>query len=90
MELEAAGISATGELLRATGTHADVAARILARSEELHAATIVLGAERRHRRASQVVGEIAARAAGHVVILQPEAGPLGQPATHRSSGGHIP
>ncbi|HWD84625.1 MAG TPA: MFS transporter [Solirubrobacteraceae bacterium] len=86
-ELQAAGVSATGELLHATGTHADIATRILARTGELEANTIVVGPQRNHRRANQVVGEIAARASAHVIVLHPEAGPLGRSQdTHELNG----
>jgi hypothetical protein len=87
-ELSAAGIDATGELLHATGSHADVAGRILSRTAELGAATIVVGPEVDPGRSNnQVVGEVAARATGHVVVLHPEAGPLGRaPAASELNG----
>ncbi len=76
-QLHAAGVDASGELLHVTGSHADVASRILTRTAQLGAATIVLGPETQRHRANQIVGETAARATGHVIVLHPEAGPLG-------------
>jgi hypothetical protein len=79
-ELREAGVPVIGELLEAVGTHADVAARILARSRELAATAIVLGADSRHGPlGGQVTAEIAANAPAHVIVVHPAAGPLGRP-----------
>jgi MFS transporter, ACDE family, multidrug resistance protein len=76
--LRARGVDAAGEIVQATGSHADVSTRILERAAELNAATIVLGPETQHHRADQIVGQVAARAAAHVIVLHPAAGPLGR------------
>jgi len=70
----------TGELLHSYGTHADVAAQILHRAADLGAGAIVLGPETRQAAPSSVNAYIAARAAGHVIILNPAAGALGRPS----------
>jgi ACDE family multidrug resistance protein len=79
-EVREAGVPVVGELLHSTGTHADVATRILERAAELSATAIVLGPETRH---GSLGGRINARIAGsaptHVIILHPAAGPLGRP-----------
>jgi MFS family permease len=81
-ELGKQGASATGEVLRSFGTHADVAMQILRRASELAAGAIIVGAETRAGPlASGVTAIIAERAPTHVVVLQPSAGPLGRPHT---------
>jgi len=79
-ELSEAGVSVTGELLRSYGTHTDVAAAILHRATELGAGAIVLGPETRHATTTGVNAYIATHAAGHVIILNPDAGVLGRPS----------
>jgi MFS transporter, ACDE family, multidrug resistance protein len=79
-ELREAGVPVVGELLHSVGSHVDVARRILARAAELSATAIVLGPETRHGPLGGHVGaEIARCAHSHVIILHPEAGPLGRP-----------
>jgi len=76
-ELREAGVPVVGELLHSIGTHADVAERILDRAAQLSATAIVLGPETHHGPlVARVSAEIAARAASHVIVLHPEAGPL--------------
>jgi nucleotide-binding universal stress UspA family protein len=78
-ELREAGVPVVGELLHSVGGHADVAARILARAAELGATTIVVGPETHHGPlVARVSAEIAADAPTHVIVLHPEAGPLGR------------
>ncbi|MHB1837187.1 MAG: MFS transporter [Solirubrobacteraceae bacterium] len=78
-ELQQADVPVEGALLRSTGTHADVADRILARAAELSATAIVLGPDTdRGPLAAHVTGRIAAAAPCHVIILHPAAGPLGR------------
>jgi MFS family permease len=80
-ELREAGVPVTGELLHSYGTHADVAVQILRRAAELGAGAIVLGPETRHSALTAGVSAyIAAHAPTHVVIVNPRAGALGQPA----------
>jgi len=77
-ELRASGMAVSGELLHVVGNHADVAARILKRADELHAGAIVIGPDAHHGRLlTPVAADIAERAQAHVVILHPAAGPLG-------------
>jgi MFS family permease len=78
-ELDEAGVPVTGELLHSYGTHADVAAQILRRVNDLGAGAIVLGPETRRAAASSVNAYIAAHAPSHVIILNPAAGALGRP-----------
>jgi ACDE family multidrug resistance protein len=79
-ELREAGVPVVGELLHSTGDHADVARRILTRANELGATAIVLGPETRHGSlGGGVTARVAATAPSHVIILHPEAGPLGGP-----------
>jgi MFS transporter, ACDE family, multidrug resistance protein len=79
-ELREAGVPIVGELLHSTGDHADVARRILTRANELGATAIVLGPETRHGPlGSGVTARVAATAPSHVIVLHPEAGPLGGP-----------
>jgi nucleotide-binding universal stress UspA family protein len=76
-ELREAGVPVVGELLHSVGTHADVAQRILDRAAQLSPIAIVLGPETHHGPlVARVSAEIAARAASHVIVLHPEAGPL--------------
>jgi MFS transporter, ACDE family, multidrug resistance protein len=78
-ELRDAGVQVSGELLQAVGSHHDVAARILERAGELAATAIVVGPETRHGPlAARVSAEVAASAPTHVIVLHPEAGPLGR------------
>lgn len=76
-ELREAGVAVTGELLHSYGTHTDVAAQILRRAADLGAGTIVLGPETRRASAS-VNAYIAAHAATHVLVVNPDAGALGR------------
>ncbi len=86
-EFEKAGVPVAGELLTAVGSHREVADRILERSAELAATAIVIGAEsRRGPLAARVSAEIVASAPTHVIVLHPEAGPLGRPLASVSSG----
>jgi MFS transporter, ACDE family, multidrug resistance protein len=80
-ELHKAGVPVVGELLHSTGDHADVARRILTRANELAATAIVLGPETRGGAlGSGVTVRVAATAPSHVIVLHPEAGPLGRPS----------
>jgi len=80
---------ALGELLHSYGTHADVAAQILHRANDLGAGAIVLGPETRHvTAASSVNAYIAAHAPSHVIILNPAAGTLGRPNVDAPIGDH--
>jgi MFS transporter, ACDE family, multidrug resistance protein len=89
--LREAGIPVVGELLQSVGTHLDVAARILDRAAQLEATTIVLGPETRHGPlAARVVAEIAATAPCHVLVLHPEAGPLGRADGDRDPASRAP
>lgn len=78
-ELREAGVPVFGELLHVVGSHGDVAGRILERAARLAATAIVLGPETRHGPlAPRVTAAIAAAApTSHVIVLHPEAGPLG-------------
>jgi predicted MFS family arabinose efflux permease/nucleotide-binding universal stress UspA family protein len=79
-ELREAGVSVVGERLHSTGTHADIATRILKRAAQLNATAIVLGPETRHGPlATRITALVAASAPTHVIILNPAAGPLRQP-----------
>jgi MFS transporter, ACDE family, multidrug resistance protein len=79
-ELREAGVPVVGELLHSVGSHVDVARRILERAAELSATAIVLGPETRHGPlGGHVAAEIARDARSHVIILHPDAGPLGRP-----------
>jgi nucleotide-binding universal stress UspA family protein len=76
-ELREAEVPVVGELLHCTGTHADVAARILERAAQLSATTIVLGPQtRRGPFGARVNAIIAGSAPTHVLIVNPAAGPL--------------
>jgi MFS family permease len=76
-ELREAGVPVLGELLHSVGTHADVAERILERARQLAASTIVLGPDSHHGPlAARVSAEIASKAPTHVIVLNPDAGPL--------------
>jgi MFS family permease len=76
-ELSSAGVTATGEVLHAVGTHAAVAARIVQRAAELGAAAIVLGPETRHGPlAARVSAQVAGSAPATVIILDPRGEPL--------------
>ncbi|HJS94270.1 MAG TPA: universal stress protein, partial [Solirubrobacteraceae bacterium] len=77
-ELRASGMAVRGELLHTVGNHADVAAGILKRASELQAGAIVIGPDAHHGRLlSPVAAVIAEHARAHVIVLHPEAGPLG-------------
>jgi MFS family permease len=79
-ELREAGVRVCGELLYSVGTHADVSRKILRRAAELAATVIVLGPETHHSPlVAQVSAQIAAAAPAHVIVLHPDAGPLGRP-----------
>jgi MFS family permease len=81
--LREAGVTASGEVLHATGAHADVAERILRRAAELAAAALVVGPEARHGMlVPGVSAELASRAPIHVLVLHPEAGSLADGASH--------
>jgi MFS family permease len=77
--LQRSGMSVTGELVRAVGSHADVAERILRRAAELDAGAIVIGPE---TRPGQLLGPVVSRvvehAQAHVIVLHPGAGALGR------------
>jgi MFS family permease len=76
-ELREARVPVLGELLHSVGTHADVAERILERARQLAASTIVLGPDSHHGPlAARVSAEIASKAPTHVIVLNPDAGPL--------------
>ncbi|MDX6526039.1 MAG: transporter, family, multidrug resistance protein [Gaiellales bacterium] len=90
-ELREAEVPVVGELLQSVGTHLDVAVRILDRAAQLEATTIVLGPETQHGPlAARVVAEIAAMAPCHVLVLHPEAGPLGRPDGDRDPASGAP
>ena len=73
-ELQASGMTVSGELLRAVGGHADVAERILRRAAELDAGVIVIGPETRQGLLlSPVVARVVERAQAHVIVLHPGA-----------------
>jgi MFS transporter, ACDE family, multidrug resistance protein len=79
-ELRQAGVPVTGELLRSFGAHADVAARILSRAQDLDAGAIIVGPETRHGvLGAPVAAQVAERAHAHVIVLHPSAGALGRP-----------
>jgi MFS transporter, ACDE family, multidrug resistance protein len=79
-ELREAGVPVAGELLHSYGTHTDVATQILHRAADLHAGAIVLGADTRHAAlTTAVTAYIAAHAPTHVIVINPNAGALGQP-----------
>lgn len=81
-ELREAGVPVTGELLHSYGTHTDVAREILRRAAEIHAGAIVLGPDTRHATlTSAVTAYVAAHAPSHVIVINPDAGALGRPAT---------
>jgi MFS family permease len=74
------GVPVEGELLHVVGSHHDIAGRIVQRASELHATAIVVGPEtHRGPLAARVTAEIAATAPAHVLVVHPEAGPLGRP-----------
>jgi MFS transporter, ACDE family, multidrug resistance protein len=78
-ELRESGARVTGEIVHSYGSHADVAERILRRAAELSAGLIVVGPDVRHATiASGVAARIAARAPSHVIVVNPDAGPLGR------------
>ncbi|MGD9736575.1 MAG: MFS transporter [Solirubrobacterales bacterium] len=78
-ELREADVPVSGELLRVVGSHADVAAAILARAADLPASAIVLGPEtQRGPFVARVGAEVAAAAPTHVLVVRPDAGPLGR------------
>jgi MFS transporter, ACDE family, multidrug resistance protein len=79
-ELSEAGVPVTGELVHSYGTHVDVAKEVLRRAADIGAGAIVLGPETRKATTSGVNAYIAAHAAGHVIILNPDAGVLGRPS----------
>ena len=70
--LREAGVAVTGEIVHSTGTHAEVAARIMDRAALVSAGLIVIGADSRapgpprwHR------GALVAHAPSHVIVLNP-------------------
>jgi hypothetical protein len=84
-ELSEAGVSVDGEVLRAVGSHADVAETILRRAGRLGAGLIVIGPDSgRTRLHPTITGRIAAGAPSHVIVLNPRAGALGRP--HPAAG----
>lgn len=90
--LRKAGVPVIGELLHSYGTHVDVGTQILHRVAERHAGAIVLGADTRHSNlTTAVTAYIAAHAPTHVIVINPNAGALGQSpgairdTPHRSS-----
>jgi MFS transporter, ACDE family, multidrug resistance protein len=86
-ELRRAGVPVSGELLRSFGTHADVAAGILSRAQELDAGAIIVGPETRHGvLGAPVAARLAERAHAHVIVLHPSAGALGRPQPELATG----
>lgn len=86
-ELRRAGVPVTGELLRSFGTHADVAAGILSRAQDLDAGAIIVGPETRHGvLGAPVAARLAERAHAHVIVLHPSAGALGRPQPELATG----
>jgi nucleotide-binding universal stress UspA family protein len=86
-ELGEAGVPVGGEVLRAVGSHADVADAILRRAGRLGAGLIVIGPDSgRTRLHPTITGRIAAGAPSHVIVLNPRAGALGRPHPAAGSG----
>lgn len=81
-ELREAGVPVAGELLHSYGSHVDLAERILHRAAELGAAAIVVGPESGPGLPTSVTAYIAVHSPTHVIVLKPEAGPLGRPLLH--------
>jgi MFS family permease len=76
--LSEAGVPVRGELLHSFGSHLSVADSILRRAEQIGAGLIVVGPDTRRRTlSSSVTAEVAAKAPTHVVVINPEAGPIG-------------
>jgi nucleotide-binding universal stress UspA family protein len=76
--LSAAGVPVSGELLHTYGSHLSVADSILRRAAQVGAGLIVVGPDTRQRTlSSSVTAEIAAKAPTHVVVINPDAGPIG-------------
>ena len=74
------GVPVTGEIVHSTGTHADVAARIMDRAALLSAGLIVIGADtERPALHGGIAAHVAAHAPSHVIVLNPRAGALGRP-----------
>ena len=79
-ELREAGVPVTGEIVHSTGTHADVAARIMDRAALLSAGLIVIGADtERPALHGGIAAHVVAHAPSHVIVLNPRAGALGRP-----------
>ena len=79
-ELREAGVPVTGEIVHSTGTHAEVAARIMDRAAVLSAGLIVIGADtERPALHGGIATHVVARAPSHVIVLNPRAGALGRP-----------
>ena len=79
-ELREAGVPVTGEIVHSTGTHAEVAARIMDRAALLSAGLIVIGADtERPALHGGIAAHVVAHAPSHVIVLNPRAGALGRP-----------
>jgi MFS family permease len=79
-ELRAAGVPVTGEIVHSTGTHAEVAARIMDRAALLSAGLVVIGADtERPALHGGIAAHVVAHAPSHVIVLNPRAGALGRP-----------
>ncbi len=79
-ELREAGVPVTGEIVHSTGTHAEVAARIMDRAALLSAGLIVVGADtERPALHGGIAAHVVAHAPSHVIVLNPRAGALGRP-----------
>jgi MFS transporter, ACDE family, multidrug resistance protein len=78
-ELSGAGVPVTGEIVHSTGTHAEVAARIMDRAARLPAGLIVIGADtERPGLHGGIAAHVVAHAPSHVIVLNPRAGALGR------------
>ena len=79
-ELREAAVPVTGEIVHSTGTHAEVAARIMDRAALLSAGLIVIGADSEHPALhGGIAAHVVAHAPSHVIVLNPRAGALGRP-----------
>ena len=79
-ELREAGVPVSGEIVHSTGTHADVAARVMDRAARLAAGLIVIGADTgRPALHGGVAAQVVAHAPSHAIVLNPRAGALGRP-----------
>jgi MFS transporter, ACDE family, multidrug resistance protein len=80
-ELSRAGVPVSGELMSSYGTHTDVAEQILRRATDLGAGVIVIGPESHQAALTPgVTAYIAAHAPSHVLVINPNAGALGESA----------